>query len=54
MKSAKTYKYDRFIDAVVRKYGFESYQARVFARLIESEVDSKRVMMMYNKLIQTK
>ena len=54
MKSAKTFKYDKFIEGVIRKYGFESYQVRIFVRLVESEADSKRVMMMYNKLIQTK
>ena len=45
---------DRFIDAVIRKYGFEARQTLMFVRLIESTTDSKRVMMMYNKLMQTK
>lgn len=54
MKTANTFKYDKFIDAVIRKYGFEARQTLMFVRLIESTTDSKRVMMMYNKLIQTK
>lgn len=54
MKKANTFKYDRFIDAVIRKYGFEARQTLMFVRLVESTTDSKRVMMMYNKLMQTK
>jgi len=54
MKSEKTFRYDRFINAIIKKYGFESYQAVMFTRLVESATDDKRVMMMYNKLIQTK
>lgn len=54
MKKTNTFKYDRFIDAVIRKYGFGARQTLMFVRLIESTTDSKRVMMMYNKLMQTK
>lgn len=54
MKNVNTFKYDRFIDAIIRKYGFESSKTLMFVRLIESTTDSKRVMMMYNKLMQTK
>lgn len=54
MKSANTFKYDKFIEAVINKYGFEGRQTLMFVRLIESTNDSKRVIMMYNKLMQTK
>lgn len=54
MKSVKTFRYDRLINAIVNKYGFNSYQAVMFSRLVESASDDRRVMMMYNKLIQTK
>ena len=54
MKSVKTFKYDKFIEVIIQKYGFASYQTLMFIRLVESTNDSKKVMMMYNKLIQTK
>ena len=54
MKSVKTFRYDKLINAIVNKYGFNSYQAVMFSRLVESASDDRRVMMMYNKLIQTK
>ena len=54
MKSVKTFKYDKFIEAVIKKYGFEGRQTLMFVRLIESTNDSTRVIMMYNKLMQTK
>ena len=54
MKSVKTFKYDKFIEVIIQKYGFTSYQTLMFIRLVESTNDSKKVMMMYNKLIQTK
>ena len=54
MKSAKVFTYDRLIDRVVRQYGFESRQALMFTRLVESTNDNKAIMMMYNKLITNK
>ena len=54
MKSVKTFKYDKFIEAVIKKYGFEGRPTLMFVRLIESTNDSTRVIMMYNKLMQTK
>lgn len=54
MKNVKTFRYDKLINAIVNKYGFNSYQAVMFSRLVESASDDRRVMMMYNKLIQTK
>ena len=54
MKSVKTFKYDKFIEAVIKKYGFEGRQTLMFIRLIESTNDSTRVIMMYNKLMQIK
>ena len=54
MKSANTFKYDKFIEAVIKKYGFESRQTLMFVRLVELTNDSTRVIMMYNKLMQTK
>lgn len=54
MKSVKTFKYDKFIEAVINKYGFEGRQTLMFVRLIESTNDSTKVIMMYNKLMQTK
>lgn len=54
MKSVNTFKYDKFIEAVIKKYGFESRQTLMFVRLVELTNDSTKVIMMYNKLMQTK
>ena len=45
MKSANTFKYDKFIEAVIKKYGFESRQTLMFVRLVELTNDSTKVMM---------
>ena len=54
MKSVKTFTCDILIDAVIRKYGFESRQALMFARLVESTNDKRTIITMYNKLITNK
>ena len=54
MKSVKTFTCDTLIDAVIRKYGFESRQALMFARLVESTDDKRTIITMYNKLITNK
>ena len=54
MKSVKTFTCDTLIDAVIRKYGFESRQALMFARLVESTNDKRTIITMYNKLITNK
>ena len=54
MKSVKTFTCDTLIDAVIRKYGFESRQALMFARLVEATNDKRIIITMYNKLITNK
>lgn len=46
--------YNKLIDNVVRRYGHESKQALMFARLVESTNDKMMIMIMYNKLINNK